>query len=157
MSVADGERHGVSVSELRVRYAETDQMGVAHHANYLVWCEAARTDHMRNLGVSYRDLEDGGLRLPVVEATLRYRAPARYDDVLAVECWIRETSSRRVVFGYVIRRGRGGPVLATVQTALVAVDRDNTVRTIPGEVRKKLLAVGDPVPVPGQPTDQGHN
>src|SRR5207302_1626142 len=73
---------GVSSIELRVRYAETDQMGVAHHANYLVWCEEARTAHFRRSGVSYRDLENQGLILVVVEVQVRYRAPARYDELL---------------------------------------------------------------------------
>lgn len=71
--------NGITSVELRVRYAETDQMGVAYHTHYLVWCEVARTDHMRQLGVSYRSLEDGGLRLAVVDARIRYGAPARYD------------------------------------------------------------------------------
>ena len=67
----------ITAVELRVRYAETDQMGVAHHTHYLVWCEVARTDHMRRRGVSYRELEGQGLRLAVVEAGIRYRQPAR--------------------------------------------------------------------------------
>ena len=62
---------GVGATELRVRYAETDQMGIAHHANYLIWCELARTDFMRDLGVRYRELEEGGLLLPVVDVRLR--------------------------------------------------------------------------------------
>ncbi len=64
----------VTVSSVRVRYAETDQMGIVHHAVYLIWCEQARTDHMREKGVSYRSLEAKGLKLPVVDARLRYRA-----------------------------------------------------------------------------------
>lgn len=135
----------VSTTEIRVRYAETDQMGIAHHANYLVWCELARTDHLRNLGVSYRQLEANGLRLPVVEAALRFRAPARYDDLLQIACWIREASSRRVVFGYAVKRLPDASLLATARTALVAVDSAHAVCTIPPEVRAKLLVMPDPV------------
>src|SRR5574341_2681341 len=76
----------ITAVELRVRYAETDQMGVAYHTHYLVWCEVARTDHMRQRGVTYRELEGQGLRLAVVEAGVRYRQPARYDDLLSVRC-----------------------------------------------------------------------
>ncbi len=136
---------GVSAVEFRVRYAETDQMGVAHHANYLVWCEFARTDHMRSQGVSYRDLEQRGLRLPVVDARVRYRQPARYDDLLRVRCWVRETSSRRVTFGYLVERADDGLLLATAQTALIAVDSEHAVTTIPRVVREKLVAVPDPI------------
>lgn len=136
---------GVTEIELRVRYAETDQMGVAHHAVYLVWCEQARTDHMRFLGVSYRDLERGGLRLPVVEATLRYRAAARYDDVLRVACWVREVASRRVSFGYSVVRAEDGLLLATAQTTLIAVDSTHALTRIPAEIRAKLVPVPDPL------------
>ncbi len=136
---------GVSATELRVRYAETDQMGVAHHANYVVWCEQARTDHMRRLGVSYRALEEQGLLLPVVDVKVRYRSAARFDDVVRVHCWVRETSSRRVVFGYAVELAADGTPLATAQTALIAVDSRYALRTIPREVRQKMVVVPDPV------------
>lgn len=135
----------VTSSVFRVRYAETDQMGIAHHATYLVWCEAARTDHMRSRGVSYRELEENGLRLPVVEASLRYRAPARYDDLVRVRCWVRETQSRRVAFGYAIEEDADGRLLATASTALIAVDSSHAVVTIPPTVRARLRATSDPV------------
>lgn len=136
---------GVTATEFRVRYAETDQMGVAHHAHYLVWCETARTDHMRQRGVSYRDLEAQGVRLPVVEASIRYRAAARYDDVVRVRCWVRDTGSRRVVFGYAIDRPEDQRLLATAQTALVAVDSNHDVTTIPQAIRAKLIPIHDPI------------
>ena len=131
--------------ELRVRYAETDQMRLAHHANYLVWCEQARTEHMRRLGVSYRELEQEGIHLPVVEAALRYHRGARYDDALRVRCWVREASSRRVVFGYAIERVVDGALLATARTSLIAVDADQRVRALPASVRQCLVPVQDPV------------
>lgn len=135
----------ISEVEVRVRYAETDQMGVAHHAVYLVWCELARTDHMRQRGVSYRDLEMQGLRLPVVEAQLRYRAPARYDDALRIRCWVRDVSTRRVVFGYAVERPLDTKLLATAHTALMAVDRHHSLTTLPPVVREHLAPVADPV------------
>jgi acyl-CoA thioester hydrolase len=72
------------VSEFRVRYAETDQMGVVYHANYLVWCEVGRTDFIRAAGMSYREMEAAGVGLAVSDATMRFHAPARYDDVVRV-------------------------------------------------------------------------
>ncbi len=120
-------------------------MGVVHHANYLIWCESARTDHMRERGVSYRELEGQGLRLPVIEALVRYRAPARYDDVVRVRCWVRETTSRDVTFGYAIDRPEDGRLLATAQTSLIAVDSSHAVTRLPASVRELLVAVPDPV------------
>jgi acyl-CoA thioester hydrolase len=136
---------GPSTTELRVRYAETDQMGYAHHSNYLVWCEQARTDHMRALGVGYRDLEESGLLLPVVDARLRYRVAARYDDLLRVRCWVREVSSRRVIFGYAVERIADGRLLATAQTSLMALGPNHERTTIPEFVRQALVVVPDPV------------
>jgi len=135
----------VTSSEFRVRYAETDQMGVVHHRHYLVWCELARTDHMRALGVSYREMEERGLKLPVVEASVRYRQPARYDDLVRVRCWVREVASRRVTFGYAVERCDDGALLATAQTSLIAVDSNHVLTSIPPEVRRHLVAVPDPV------------
>jgi acyl-CoA thioester hydrolase len=137
--------NAVSSSEFRVRYAETDQMGVVHHRHYLVWCELARTDHMRARGVSYRAMEERGLKLPVVEANLRYRQPARYDDRIRVRCWVREVASRRVTFGYSVERCDDDVLLATAQTSLIAVDSNHVLTSIPPEVREKLVAVPDPV------------
>jgi len=117
--------------ELRVRYGETDQMGVAYHAHYLVWCEMARTEHMRRLGVRYRDLEEGGIKLAVAEAGLRYARSARYDDLLMVTTWIAEVGSRKVVFRYRVQRPEDGALLCTASTTLVSLDRDNRPTRIP--------------------------
>ena len=136
---------GVGATELRVRYAETDQMGIAHHANYLIWCELARTDFMRDLGVGYRELEEGGLLLPVVDVRLRYRAVARYDDLLRVRCWVREVATRRVIFGYAVDRSTDGQLLATAQTSLMALGSKHERTTIPDLVRQALVVVPDPV------------
>ena len=82
--------------ELRVRYAETDKMGVVYHSHYLIWCELGRTDHIREGGMSYREMEEAGIMLAVAEANIRYRAPARYDDLVRVETTLTDVSSRAV-------------------------------------------------------------
>jgi acyl-CoA thioester hydrolase len=120
-------------------------MGVAHHSNYLIWCEQARTDHMRARGVSYRELEESGLLLPVVDARVRFRSAARYEDPILVRCWVRDVSARRVIFGYAVELGDVGSLLATAETSLMAVNADYRRTTIPEPVRQKLIPVADPV------------
>ena len=129
-------------TELRVRYSETDQMGVVYHANYLVWCEVARTDFIRSLGTSYADLERSGLFLAVTEANLRYHASARYDDTIRIEVWTEAVQSRAVTFGYrVVRTGDGcNQRLATVSTRLTALDRHGVPRTLPLDLLESLRA-----------------
>lgn len=130
------------VSEIRVRYGETDQMGVAYHANYLVWCEVGRTDLIRTLGPSYAEMERQGVRLAVAEVSVRYRAPARYDDVIRVETRLERAQSRGVTFSYRIvldqpaGRGTPGTVIATASTVLVALDADGRTRVMPPHVRE---------------------
>ncbi|HET7040005.1 MAG TPA: thioesterase family protein [Gemmatimonadales bacterium] len=136
---------GISTIELTVRYAESDQMGVAYHANHLVWCDMARTEYLRERGIRYRDLEAGGLRLAVVEAQVRYRGPARFDDRLRVRCWVREVASRRVEFGYAMDDAVSGRVVATARTALVPLDARYALTTLPTHVRTVLAPVPDPV------------
>lgn len=135
----------VTTIELTVRYAETDQMGIAYHANYLVWCDMARTAHLHNHGVSYRDLEAGGLLLAVVEAQVRYRSAARFDDRLVVQCWPRDVTSRAVEFGYAMRHAQSGQLLATARTVLIALDRTHARTRLPNDVRAALAPVADPV------------
>ena len=120
--------------EVRVRYGETDQMGVAYHAHYLVWCELARTEHMRGLGVRYRDLEARGFKLAVAEASLRYVQSARYDDLIRVTGWISEARSRLVTFGYRIERPEDDTLLCTARTALISLDQNNRPARMPAEV-----------------------
>ena len=134
-----------SAIEIRVRYAETDQMGVVYHANYLVWCDMARTEYLRAAGASYRELEASGVRLAVTEASLRFRAPARFDDVVQVRCWVREVETRRVIFGYAMTRPSDGRLLTTAQTTLMALDSAHALSTIPPPVRTKLVVAPDPV------------
>jgi acyl-CoA thioester hydrolase len=101
-------------TRVRVRYAETDQMGVAYHANYLIWMEVGRVDWCQAAGFTYRDMErEDGIFLAVVEANCRYRHPARYDDEVIVKTWVEESSLRGVQFGYEMRRATDERLLAT--------------------------------------------
>jgi acyl-CoA thioester hydrolase len=119
--------------ELRVRYGETDQMGVAYHAHFLVWCEMARTEHMRRLGVRYRDLEERGIRLAVADAHVRYASPARYDDQLRVTAWLTKAASRLVAFRYRVER-EDGTLLATAETTLISIDPAGRPTRLPDDV-----------------------
>jgi len=127
-----------SHTELRVRYAETDQMGVVYHANYLVWCEIARTDLIRTLGSSYRELEERGIRLAVSEASIRYIAAARYDDRIRVETRLTRITSRTLVFDYTILNADSTQRLATASTTLISLDPSNRVAALPADVRRAL-------------------
>jgi acyl-CoA thioester hydrolase len=140
MSIPD-----VSEIQVRVNYSETDQMGVVYHARYLVWFDVARTEHLRLSGTSYRDLESDGLRLAVSEVSVRYRQPARFDDVIRVRCWVREVATRRVTFGYAVEDAASGGLLATASTALVSLGANLRLATLPDRVRAALRVVPDPV------------
>lgn len=135
----------VSETLVRVNYSETDQMGVAYHARYLVWLDVARTEHLRRIGASYRDLETSGLRLVVSEVAIRYRQPARFDDLVRVRCWVRDVGSRRVTFGYAVEHADEGRLLATATVALLALNASMALTRLPGPVRALLHAVPDPV------------
>ena len=128
----------VQAVELRVRYAETDRMGVVYHANYLAWCEVGRTEYIRTLGVSYAELEARGLFLAVADASLRYHAPARYDDVARVVTSITEVRSRTVTFEYLITNAVTRMRLVTARTALVSMDRDGRTVAMPLDFRRRL-------------------
>ncbi len=132
----------VSDLEIRVRYAETDQMGVAHHASYLVWFEAGRTEFIRSRGRSYAQIEEDGWLLVVVEAQCRYLRPARYDDVLIVRTRLGLAGPATLAFEYEVVRRAGGDVLARGTTIHAAVDRTGRPRRIPEGIRR-LLGIPD--------------
>ena len=123
------------VSEFRVRYSETDQMGVVYHAEYLVWCEVGRTDLIRALGLPYADLERRGTALAVAEASIRYHAAARYDDIIRVETRLVDVRSRAITFEYVIRNASTGDRLASARTMLVSIDPTGRPVPMPADVR----------------------
>lgn len=135
----------ISAVYTRVNYSETDQMGLVYHANYLIWLDMARTEHLREAGMTYRDLEAQGIYLAVTEARIRYRLPARYDDLVRVRCWVRELASRRVTFGYAVERADSGELLATAETSLIALNRQHAITRIPDDVCELLRPTADPV------------
>ena len=123
-------------STLRVRYAETDQMGVVYYANYLIWFEVGRTDLCRKLGFAYREMErEDGLYLIVAEAKCRYKAPARYDDEIEVRTCLREQRKRVLIFGYEIYRQPDEDLLAEGETVHVITDRNGRPRALPEKYR----------------------
>lgn len=123
----------VAESRVKVRYAETDQMGVAYYANYLVWFEVGRSQYCNDCGFSYRDMErETGLYLIVAEACCRYKTPARYEDDLVVRTSIRELTRRTVRFGYEILRADGAEV-ATGETLHVLINGDGRPSSFPSE------------------------
>ena len=112
-------------TRLRVRYAETDQMGVVYYSNYLVWMEMGRVEYCRAAGLLYRDMErDDGVLLTVAEANCRYLAPAYYDDEVVVRTWIDRGSPRMVEFAYEMRRAESDRLLARGYTKHVFCGRD---------------------------------
>jgi acyl-CoA thioester hydrolase len=120
-------------------------MGVVYHARYVVWLDVARTEHLRQCGMTYRDLEAAGLRLAVSEVAIRYRQPARYDDPVRIRCWVRELASRKVEFGYAIEHADDARLLATATTSLLALDSTMALSRLPDRVRDVLREVTDPV------------
>lgn len=123
-------------ASLRVRYAETDQMGIVYHANYFAWMEVGRIEFCRAAGLRYRDLErDEGILLSVVEVGARYSSPARYDDEIVVRTWVGEANPRMVVFRYEIREAGEGRVLVTGFTKHLFLGRDFKARKLPERYR----------------------
>jgi acyl-CoA thioester hydrolase len=118
-----------STTTLRVRYAETDAMGIVHHAVYPVWMELGRSDLLRQLGQSYAQWEAQGVSMAVGELKVRYRAPARYDELVQIRTWVREAGRRKVVFGYEV--SRDGVRLAEGETVHLVVGPDGRGRTLP--------------------------
>jgi len=131
---------------LRVRYAETDQMGVAHHASYLIYLEEARTRMMEARGCSYAECEKSGVGLPVRRLELRYRSSAYYDDELRVLTRVRGMRAASVTFEYELRRAADDALIATAWTELACVDLASTSRKViplPASLRELLGPVAD--------------
>lgn len=128
---------------LRVRYPETDPMGVVHHTHYLVWFEIGRTELMRQAGCPYADLEKEGILMPVVEAACRYLSPARYDDEILVETSLEEVTRVTSRFSYRVLRQPEGRLLATGMTRHAATDARGVPRRVPERLAGILGAVTD--------------
>jgi acyl-CoA thioester hydrolase len=122
----------VNETTLRVRYAETDQMGVVYHANHFVWFEIGRVELLRQLGFSYRDMEaQDNCFVAVAEATCRYRAPIRYDEEILVRTRMLNVRESVIHFGYELRRAEGGALLAEGETTHIVTDSDMKVAALP--------------------------
>jgi acyl-CoA thioester hydrolase len=127
-----------SASRLRVRYVETDQMGVVHHASYLAWLEVARTDYLRDRGISYRELEALGFRLPVLGVEVRYLKPALYDDEILVRARLASAGGVRFTFEYDVERPADGEVLARGRTEHAATDHSGRPRRLPKDLLHQI-------------------
>jgi acyl-CoA thioester hydrolase len=122
-------------SRIRVRYAETDQMGVVYYANYLVWMEVARVDYCRRIGFEYRDMEADGAILAVTEAHCRYRSPARFDDEVRIVTRVTAARSRSIRFTYEIRHAGDGRLLAEGETLHTVCNREGRMIRLPEKYR----------------------
>ena len=128
----------IATSTVRVRYAETDQMGVVYYANYLIWFEVGRTHWLRETGWSYREMEQDGLALPVIEAHCDYRLGARYDQDVEIRTRGRLRSPVRMQFDYDVVRQADGVLLATGHTVHAAINREGRPTRLPSRVRDLL-------------------
>lgn len=127
--------HPEAISMVRVRYAETDKMGVVYYANYFVWFEVGRCDLLRSLGSTYRHLEAEGITLPVIEAHCEYRVSAHYDDELRVRTSGTLCSPVRVAFEYEITRPADGARIASGRTVHAAIHKNGRPGRLPGSLR----------------------
>jgi acyl-CoA thioester hydrolase len=138
------EHHDATV---RVRYAETDQMGVVYHANFLVWFEVGRVELMRALGIEYKRMEaDDDCHIVVAEVNCRYHHPARYDEVLRIRTRIAESRNRIVKFSYEVFRDSDGQLLATGGSTHVICGSTGRPKLLPEKYRQLLCALGVPNP-----------
>ena len=128
-------------TRVRVRYAETDQMGVVYHANYLVWMEVGRVEYCRTSGARYRDLEAAGILMAVVEVNCRYYSPARYDDEVIVRTRIEQANPRMVRFEYELRSADNDRSLASGFTKHIFIGRDFRATKLPEKYRA-LFGIG---------------
>jgi acyl-CoA thioester hydrolase len=115
--------------QIRVRYAETDRMGLLHHANYLVYFEQGRTELLRQMGRTYKDVEDEGFFLVIAKIEIRYKLPARYDDLLTLRTTVTRKTPVRIEHEYLVLRGK--EVLAEGSSTLACVDRSGTLQAMP--------------------------
>lgn len=139
MRKADPDPFSVEVT-LRVRYAETDQMGWAHHAHYFVWFEVGRTTFCRRKGFTYAELErEADTYLPVLQAACRYRQGLRYDEEFVVRTWLKEFKKRTLRFSYRLVHPSGSPLYAERETTHLVIDRTGRPRSFPEPYRQMIL------------------
>ncbi|TAN24371.1 MAG: acyl-CoA thioesterase [Acidobacteria bacterium] len=132
----------VTETQVRVRYAETDQMGVVYHANYLVWFEVGRVEHLRQNGINYADMEADNCIVAVVEARCRYKSPARYDDIITIRTRVTSQRGPIIRFEYEALRADDGVLLAEGETVHVCIDREFQACPLPDKYRLPLAETG---------------
>jgi acyl-CoA thioester hydrolase len=141
------EHHDVT---LRVRYAETDQMGVVYHSNYFIWFEVGRVELMRALGFDYKRMEiEDDTYIVVADAHCRYHHPARYDELLTVRTRILEAKNRVLKFGYEVFRSSDQMLLATGHTIHISCNRAGQVKHFPEKYKQAFLAIAASLPAEG--------
>ena len=128
-----------AATQVRVRYADTDQMGVVYYANYLIWFEVGRTELLRTLGWSYREMEGAGIGLPVIEASCVYHRPARYDNELGIQTTGTLISGVRMQFDYEIVRAPEGELIVRGRTLHAAVNHQGRPSRLPARVRELFV------------------
>ncbi len=128
----------VHKTELKVRYAETDNMGIVYYANYLVWFEVGRTEYLLAQGLDYREVEKGGLFMAVVEAHASYKAPAHYNETIIIEAWPVEVRISSLRFEYRVLRKNDQKVLCVGYTTHVLIDKNMKPRKIPEKLKVLL-------------------
>ena len=134
-------KHALNETRLRVRYAETDQMGVVYHSNHLVWFEIGRVELMRQMGFSYRDLEREDARfIAVAEVTCRYRAPVYYDEEIVVRTRLKKVRDSVIIFSYELARAENGDLLAEGETTHIVTDSDMKIAALPEKYLKAFRA-----------------
>lgn len=137
----------VDETTIRVRYAETDAMGIVHHSHYVVWFEAGRSSYMRHVNLAYGDVERAGFYFRIAELGIRYRMPAFYDEEVLVRTWLSEVHSRQLAFTYAVVRPADQAascpeqILVTGFTRLICTDRSGQVRRLPDDLRTHLQAL----------------
>lgn len=130
----------VSETRLRVRYAETDKMGVVYHSNYIIWFEVGRVEALRRLGFTYKQMEQDGCHLPVVEVRCRYKAPAQYDDEILVRTHLRNVRANMIHFFYEVQRASDGTLLAEGETVHLVINDDGARHAFPEKYLNALRA-----------------
>jgi len=139
--MSSNNHHAMNETRLRVRYAETDQMGVVYHSNHLIWFEVGRVELMRQMGFSYRDMErDDGRFIAVAEAQCRYRAPVFYDEEVIVRTWLKSVRESAIIFSYELARATDGVLLAQGETTHIVTDSKMKVAALPDKYLRVFRA-----------------
>jgi acyl-CoA thioester hydrolase len=136
----NGALRPASEARVRVRYAETDQMGVVYHSNYLIWFEVGRVEFIRQMGLNYKQMEEEGCGIAVADVRVRYRSPARYDDELVIETRLLAARGAVIRFGYRILRVADGLLLCEGETFHVCVGMDMKKRSLPPKYAERFAA-----------------